>query len=244
MWWRGIKVEDMFRSLHKNLEKGTVVTLTQKLYADAQEIWDQYLQHPFVCEMADGSLPLEKYRYYMLQDYLYLRDYIKIFAISISKSNDFAQIQFLSDKMAATLQETFRVHVPYMKRVGITDEEIRQAIPHIENSSYTHYMIWEAQSGDILSGLVALLNCSWSYAYIAQHLVERFPNATQNAFYGDWFAGYICEEYQQTNQHLIGMVDEIGADLSEEQSCKLCEIFKKCSQYELNFWNMAYTMGA
>ena len=70
--------------------------LSQRIYACAQKLWPQYLCHPFVVQMADGTLPEEKFRYYMLQDYLYLRDYVKIFAAIIQKADDFEQIRFLS----------------------------------------------------------------------------------------------------------------------------------------------------
>ena len=44
--------------------------LSQRLHACVQDIWPRYLTHPFVTQMADGTLPTEKFRYYMLQDYL------------------------------------------------------------------------------------------------------------------------------------------------------------------------------
>ena len=149
--------------------------LSQTLYARAEKIWPRYLCHPFVTQMADGTLPPEKFRYYMLQDYLYLKDYVKIFAAIIQKADDFEQIRFLSGELADTIGETFRTHIPYMKRLGITEEEIRSARPHMDNSAYTHYLLWEAQTGDVLTGLVTLLNCSWSYAYVAEKDSRTLP---------------------------------------------------------------------
>ena len=83
-----------------------------------------------------------------------------------------------------------------MQRLGVTEDEIRRARPHIDNSAYSHYMLCEAQAGDVLTGLVTLLNCSWSYAYIAQEMAARYPDALQNEHYGAWFAGYVSEEYR------------------------------------------------
>ena len=123
--------------------------LSQRIYACAEKIWPQYLCHPFVVQMADGTLPEEKFRYYMLQDYLYLRDYVKIFAAIIQKADDFEQIRFLSTQLSDTIGETYRTHLPYMRRLGVTDAEIDAARPHIDNSAYTHYMICEAQAGDV-----------------------------------------------------------------------------------------------
>ena len=137
--------------------------LSQKIAVLAEKLWPRYLCHPFITHMADGTLPLEKFRYYMLQDYLYLRDYTKILAAILQKADTFEQIRFLSGEIESTLGETYRTHIPYMQRLGITEEEICQAHTHIDNCAYSHYMLCETQNGNVLTGLVALLNCSWSY---------------------------------------------------------------------------------
>ena len=84
------------------------VKLSERIYERAKALWPRYLTHPFVTEMADGTLPREKFRYYMVQDYLYLRDYVKIFAAILQKTDDFEQIRFLSGEMANTIDETSR----------------------------------------------------------------------------------------------------------------------------------------
>ena len=217
--------------------------LSRRLYACVKEIWPRYLCHPFVREMADGTLPAEKFRYYMLQDYLYLKDYVKIFAAIIQKADNFEQIRFLSGGMADTIGETFRTHRPFMKRLGITEEEIRLARPHMDNSAYSHYMLCEAQAGDVLTGLVTLLNCSWSYAYVAEQMVKRRPDALSHENYGAWFASYLSQEYRNANQALIDRIDALGADIREERVQRLCEIFETCCRFDLRFWDMVYTGG-
>lgn len=191
--------------------------LSETLYAQVQDIWPRYLSHPFVTEMACGTLPKEKFRYYMLQDYLYLQDYVKIFAAMIQKAEDFEQIRFLCGEMSATIDETFRTHLPYMKRLGIGEQEIACATAHIDSSAYSHYMICEAQAGDVLTGLVALLNCSWSYAYIAEKTVEAYPEAVNDESYGSWFAGYVSPEYKKTNQALIDRIDALAENIDEKK---------------------------
>ena len=198
---------------------------------------------PPLCGADGGTLPEEKFRYYMLQDYLYLRDYVKIFAAIIPKADDFEQIRFLSTQLSDTIGETYRTHLPYMQRLGVTDAEIEAARPHIDNSAYTHYMICEAQAGDVLTGLVTLLNCSWSYAYVAEQMVARYPNALSDERYGAWFAGYVSDAYRQTNQDLIDRIDALGAAVDEAAAQHLCEIFENCCRFDLRFWDMVYTMG-
>lgn len=175
--------------------------------------------------------------------FLYLKDYVKIFAAIIQKADDFEQIRFLSGELADTIGETFRTHIPYMKRLGITEEEIHSTRPHMDNNAYTHYMLWEAQTGDVLTGLVTLLNCSWSYAYVAEKIVERCPDALRDKRYGSWFAGYVSESYRRTNQMLIDRIDALSGFIDEKTAEHLCEIFEKCCLFDLRFWDMVYAMG-
>jgi thiaminase len=39
---------------------------------DVQQVWKEFTQHEFVERMGDGTLPVERFKFYMVQDYLYL----------------------------------------------------------------------------------------------------------------------------------------------------------------------------
>lgn len=39
---------------------------------DVRPAWHEYTHHEFVERMGDGTLPPETFKYYMIQDYLYL----------------------------------------------------------------------------------------------------------------------------------------------------------------------------
>ena len=57
------------------------MTMTERLLEATKEIWAGYNEKPFVKGIADGSLDHDKFKYYMIQDYLYLIDYTKVFAL-------------------------------------------------------------------------------------------------------------------------------------------------------------------
>ena len=71
----------------------------------------------------------------------------------------------------------------------------------------------------------------------------RYPDALQNEHYGAWFAGYVSEEYRQTNQALIDRIDALAEGIDEKKAQRLCEIFENCCLFDLRFWDMVYTMG-
>ena len=57
------------------------LSVSERLRQAAASIWEECLRHPFVTGIGDGTLPVEKFQYFMLQDYLYLFDYAKVFAL-------------------------------------------------------------------------------------------------------------------------------------------------------------------
>ena len=63
-------------------DEGAGHPMTERLLRAAEEIWEGYHSHPFVRGIADGSLAQDKFVFYMLQDYVYLIDYARVFAIA------------------------------------------------------------------------------------------------------------------------------------------------------------------
>ena len=47
---------------------------TGELWRSIEEIYTQILAHPFLAGLTDGALTEERFRFYVLQDAVYLRD--------------------------------------------------------------------------------------------------------------------------------------------------------------------------
>ena len=114
---------------------------TQRLYEAAHPIWEQCHAHPFVRGIGDGSLDLEKFQWFLLQDYLYLFDYARVFAYGVVKARDPDLMRTFSANVDAILGGEMKVHRAYMARLGITEEQVFAVKPALSNLSYTHYML-------------------------------------------------------------------------------------------------------
>ena len=192
--------------------------------------------------LGDGSLPLEKFRYFMLQDYVYLYDYARVFALGTVKAKDPALMREFARNVDEVLHGEMEIHRAYMKRLGIPEEQAETVKPALPNLSYTSYMIAEAQAGTVADIVAAILSCSWSYADIGLSLAE-IPGAADHPFFGEWIQGYAGEEYQKTNRSMIELMNRLSEGLPEDQKAHLEEIFVNCSLYELGFWDMAWQGG-
>lgn len=216
-------------------------SVSSRLHEAAAPIWQACLNHPFVTGIGDGSLTVEKFRHFMLQDYLYLFDYARVFALGVVKARDPDLMRTFAQNVDAILGGEMKIHRAYMKRLGITEEQVFQVKPALDNLSYTNYMLAVANAGGPMEIVAAILACSWSYAEIGQALAAR-PGAAEHPFYGEWIRGYASEDYAATNQALIQLMDRLAADATEEQLSYLTDIFVNCSRYELGFWDMSWEL--
>ena len=217
------------------------LSVSDRLHAAAAPIWAKCLQHPFVQGLGDGTLEVEKFKFFMLQDYLYLFNYAKVFALGVVKARDPELMRAFARNVDAVLGGEMNIHRAYMKRLGVTEEQVFAVAPALDNLSYTNYMLSVASTGTPVEIVASILACSWSYAEIGQALAKT-PGALQHPLYGEWIQGYASESYAATNNALIRLMNDLAKDASEAQVKYLTEIFVHCSRYELGFWDMSWEM--
>ncbi|MGG2089912.1 thiaminase II [Priestia aryabhattai] len=211
---------------------------SERLYEKLQPIWRQNHNHPFVQGMGDGTLEKEKFRFYMIQDYLYLIDYAKLFAIGAMKATNLQTMGKFAALLDSTLNEEMGLHREYAKKFQISEKELEKAQPSPTTLAYTHYMLHVGQSGTLAELVAALLPCMWSYWEIGKELSEK-PGA-ENEFYREWIEMYSSEEFGELATWCINLFDSLTEDKSEAELEKLEEIFLNTTRFEYMFWDMAY----
>ncbi|MQR84545.1 thiaminase II [Bacillus megaterium] len=211
---------------------------SERLYEKLQPIWRQNHNHPFVQGMGDGTLEKEKFRFYMIQDYLYLIDYAKLFAIGAMKATDLQTMGKFAALLDSTLNEEMSLHREYAKKFEISEKELEKAQPSPTTLAYTHYMLHVGQSGTLAELVAALLPCMWSYWEIGKELSEK-PGAN-NEFYREWIEMYSSAEFGELATWCINLFDSLTEDKSEAELEKLEEIFLNTTRFEYMFWDMAY----
>lgn len=211
---------------------------SERLYEKLQPIWRQNHNHPFVQGMGDGTLEKEKFRFYMIQDYLYLIDYAKLFAIGAVKATDVQTMGKFAALLDSTLNEEMSLHREYAKKFEISEKELEKAQPSPTTLAYTHYMLHVGQSGTLAELVAALLPCMWSYWEIGKELSEK-PGA-ENEFYREWIEMYSSEEFGELATWCINLFDSLTEDKSDAELEKLEGIFLNTTRFEYMFWDMAY----
>ncbi len=219
------------------------MTTTQRLLEATKEIWQGYYEHPFVKGIENGTLDREKFRYYIIQDFLYLEDYAKAFAVGIAKAKSIETTQLFSGYIALLTGSEMNIHHGYMGKFGVSEEELAATPRALDNLSYTSYMLRVAYEEGEAEILAAILSCAYSYELIAKNMVKHTPHCVDHDFYGEWITGYASEEYANGNVVLINMLDKLTENYSETQLKHLTDIFVACSKYEARFWDLSLNMS-
>lgn len=216
---------------------------TERLLLAAKDIWAAYNEHPFVLGLQDGTLDQEKFRYYIIQDYLYLEEYAKVFALGLAKANSPETMRLFSKYVTLLTESEMDIHRGYMGKFAVSREELEATPRALDNLSYTSYMLRVAYEESEAEILAAILSCAYSYEVIAHTILMRNPAAADHPFYGEWIKGYSDPHYSEANILLLETTDRITEHYTEAQLRHLEEIFTACSRYELAFWELGWNMS-
>lgn len=216
---------------------------TDYLFEGSRDIWEAYLEHPFLIELAKGNLDKEKFKDYLIQDYLYLKEYAKVFCMAVVKCKTLKEMRTFYDGVDGIINDETATHITYLKNFGVDIETLESYEYHMTNESYTSYMKGIAMTGSVQEIAATILPCTWSYSFIGTRLKEKYKDSYEDNFFKPWIETYSNEGYTEFTNLWIDFTNELCKDLSESEKETLRTIFRKSSIYEMDFWNMAYEGG-
>lgn len=216
------------------------MTFSRSLKHKANKVWEEGYAHPFVQEIGKGTLDKEKFKFYLLQDYQYLLQYAKVFALAVVKSDSEELMTRFSEIQYNILATEMDLHRKYMASFGVTREQIQQVKPSLYNRTYTANMLAAAQTGNLAEVLAAVFPCAWTYADYATRLKEQYADRLEGNFYKTWIENYADDAFSQSFEWFYDTLDELCVNMSDLQLSKITEIFISSVEFEYLFWDMAY----
>ncbi len=210
--------------------------------ARAETIWRRELEHPFVRGLGDGSLPLDRFRFYLRQDYAFLIEYCRVFALASAKARDLASARLFSGLLRDTLDTEMQLHRDYCRRLGIAEEELERTAPAPITHAYTRHLLSVAYAGTIADIAAAVLPCQLGYVEIASALA-REGRGGANSHYAEWIRAYTSPEFVAGAERLRSLLDELTAGWPARALEPLATIFLTSSRYEYMFWEMAWNLS-
>lgn len=201
--------------------------------------WQAYIEHSFVRQLGDGSLAPEAFQHYLKQDYLFLIQFARAFALAAYKSPTLTDLRQAKEGLQAIVDVELDLHISYCKEWGISEEELARLPEARATLAYTRYVLDTGNRGDLLDLHVALSPCMVGYGEIANWLNSRADTLRgERNPYNAWIAMYESDEFQQAMKAEIRWLDERLADVSPARFEQLTRIFSDATRLEIDFWEM------
>ena len=216
------------------------MSFSRGLKAKASKVWEEGYNHPFVQEIGMGTLDKEKFKFYLLQDYQYLLQYSKVFALAVVKSDTEELMTRFSTIQYNILANEMNLHRNYMAGFGVTKEEMSTVKASLYNRTYTANMLAVGQTCGLAEILSAVFPCAWTYADYGKRLKEQYADRLETNFYKTWIEQYASEEFSSSFEWFYDALDNLVANMSEKQRKAIEEIFISSVEFEYLFWDMAY----
>jgi thiaminase/transcriptional activator TenA len=202
-------------------------------------IWDAQLSHPFVTALGDGTLPEQKFQYYILQDARFLGDLSRVFAAGALRAPDSDSALRFAKLAEETITVERSLHENYGKRWNLTPKQMTSVPMAPTNYAYTRHMLAVAAAGTAAEVTVVALPCAWVYCVVGRHLLRKGP-PPKNHPYRDWLMLYASQEFAEVQVWMRKKVDQWAKTAGKEELRRMEESFIISSRYEWMFWEMAW----
>lgn len=208
---------------------------SEELRRDLDSVWERIFSHPFLKEVQAGTLPLEKFRYYVIQDYHYLEGFGRTVSIALSKGPDTETLRKLVRRVTTPIERP--LHARMFELLEIEQEEVDRVGPSPTNLGYVNHMITTAASGGVGEAAAALLPCPWSYHELGNRL-----SLPDHPVYNAWVEAYHSGILEESTAAWRDLVDTFAEECGPTVRESMWQAFLTSSRYEYLFWTMAYNM--
>ena len=211
--------------------------LTEELWASIEDTYAAILRHPFLTGLTAGTLDREAFRFYVVQDAHYLREYARALALLAAKAPAEPQIRMFAGHAAAAIEVERSLHDGFFRDFGMTPEDVAATPLAPTTLAYTSYLLAVCHGGSFPEALGAVLPCYWIYREVGAALLEQ---GSPEPLYRRWIETYAGEEYGEIVEQVLALTDRVGLELGAAERARLIAHFRQTSRYEWMFWDMGF----
>ena len=195
--------------------------------------WQASKQHPFIQALQAGTLPLQTFRYYLIQDHYYLQEFARIHELAAQRTPDAAAAKLLRAGAQSLQDGEIANRKTFYHDLNITPADIAATPVAPTNYAYTSHLYRMLSTAGAPGAIAGLLPCYWLYAEIGQTLAQQ---GSPVPIYQTWIDTYTANDYTAALRAQLDLTNRVA---TPENTPALLDAFQKSSWYELNFWQMA-----
>jgi thiaminase (transcriptional activator TenA) len=214
------------------------MSFAAELREAAAPAWEAQHAHPFVRGIGEGTLPEDRFRFYVRQDYLFLIDYGRLLALGAARAPRLEWMRRFAALAQSVLETEMDLHRQFAARWGITTEQLETERTAPATDAYCDFLLRTAALGDFAELVAALLPCMWGYAEIGERLAGE--GAPDHDGYAEWIAAYSSAEFAELARWCRELTDAAADGVAGPGRRRMHAAFRASSEHELAFWDSAW----
>jgi thiaminase/transcriptional activator TenA len=212
---------------------------TQTLWNAAEPVYAKTLEHPFLTGLQDGTLPKDRFRFYLVQDAQYLRVFGQALSLLAAKAPQEEWAVTLNQHATDTLKAERALHESILKSYGVDSREAARVGMAPTNVAYSNHLLAVVSQRPFIEGLAAMLPCYWIYERVGKHLAAK---GSPEKEYQQWIDMYAGAGYEESVNAVLTMMNTTAAQESADARLRAEQQFVRSARYEYLFWDMAWRL--
>ncbi|MFN3231896.1 MAG: thiaminase II [Alphaproteobacteria bacterium] len=214
-----------------------MATFTEQVWERAAALRRQIIDLPFNQALLAGTLPQDKFQFYMLQDSLYLEGYSRVLSLASARAPDTDMMLEFSQAAQVALVVERSLHEGFFEQFNVPQTVINAAEPSPTCLNYVNFLLTTGHSASHEETVAAILPCFWVYWEVGQYIHAR---AADDNPYRAWIDTYAGDDFADSVKRQIAITDQLAADASPARQEAMARAFMRCTQFEWMFWDSAY----
>lgn len=209
---------------------------SEKAWEQSNYIYEEIIKMPFIESLIKGTLPLDRFQFYIEQDSIYLAHFGRTLSLIAARANDTGHVlDFIRFAEGAIVVEN-ALHAGYFKQFEIEGKASISPTCH----HYTSFLLSTASLAQVEVAMAAVLPCFWIYKKVGDYIYQQ--KQVQNNPYQTWIDTYAGEDFGILVAKAIGICDTVAEQCTPQQQNKMLVAFEKACHLEWQFWHSAWRL--
>ena len=211
------------------LHSGGFITYVLSLPSIAP-IWQRHVNHPFVLGLGSGSLSIESFKTFLIQDYHFLKHYARIICMSAAQAPSLSDV-FAQAEYVLSVREELKMHLSYCRdRFSLSESDIMRIAEHPVCLDYVSFVTHVGRE-DWLAMQVVLVPCMVGYKVVGEYLTSW--NGTMKGPdnpYWSWIEQYAGKDYTDAIDKSTELLEKYASLQRPERIEELVKLFREAAE--------------
>ncbi|NOD63257.1 MULTISPECIES: TenA family protein [unclassified Ruegeria] len=207
---------------------------TEMLRQGRSDDWQAATSHAFTRELSDGTLPEDKMRWYLQQDYQFVDGFVRLLASAIAHAPTLADSVPAAQFLAVITGPENTYFLRAMEALGTKPS----TEPAPATRAFQDLMAEAVASGRYQNMLAVLVVAEW--VYLSWASPENPPKDDLPFWFAEWITLHAGEGFESVVEYLRGQLDKVWPTLDAAEQAEVTRLFHRAVELERDFFDAAY----